>query len=117
MEKLFLAIFGALFQLARNMVVVGLAVGFGMLLASFLCNIDVQETYSWISGIWHGLFVIPNFFRNLLNPDILYKGIKFSAMYNVFWWTFVIIQIPTYLVFLSKLVIEPISVAISLINE
>ena len=26
-----------------------------------LCDIDPNKTYTWYSGIWHGMFFIPNF--------------------------------------------------------
>ena len=117
MEKLFVAVIAALFTAARNLVVVGLAIGFGMLIASFICNIHVQESYSWISGIWHGAFFIPNYARNIMNPSILYKAIQISTMYNVFWWIVVVLQIPTMLTLLFKLIIEPIAAAFMVASD
>mgnify|MGYP003400363497 CR=1 FL=1 len=29
-----------------------------------LCDIDPNKTYTWYSGIWHGMFFIPNFIRS-----------------------------------------------------
>lgn len=52
-----------------------------------LCNIDPDKTYTWYSGIWHGMFFIPNFIRSWFT-DALYKAESYIAAYNVFWWIF-----------------------------
>jgi hypothetical protein len=59
--------------------------GIGLIIAHFLCDIDPSDTYSWYSGIWHGLFVVPNFVLSLFG-DTLYKAKDYTTMYNVFWW-------------------------------
>ena len=117
MERLFVAVIAALFTATKNLVVVGLAVGLGMLIASFLCDIYEQEAYSWFSGIWHGLFFIPNYARSILNPSVLYKAFYFSTMYNVFWWIVVVLQIPTMLTLFYKLVIEPLAAAFMVASD
>lgn len=48
-----------------------------------LCDIAPNETYTWYSGIWHGLF----FFQNLILSwftDALYKAEYYTTAYNVF---------------------------------
>ena len=52
-----------------------------------LCNIDPDKTYTWYSGIWHGMFFIPNFIRSWFT-DALYKAESYTEAYNVFWWIF-----------------------------
>ena len=52
-----------------------------------LCNIDPDKTYTWYSGIWHGMFFISNFIRSWFT-DALYKAESYTAAYNVFWWIF-----------------------------
>lgn len=111
MSKLIVAIFAALYQLMRNLVVVGLAVGIGILFAKWFCNIDSEDTYSWISGIWHGIFVVPNYVRHTMDSVILYKAADYSTMYNIFWWIIVVLQIPTFITFIVKLFVEPIAAA------
>lgn len=111
MEKFFMAVLAAIFEFFRGLVVVGLAIALGMLVAKFLCNIDPDESYSWISGIWHGIFVIPNYARGVLNPDVLCKALDYSSMYNVFWWIVVILQAPTMILLLFKVIISPIIAA------
>lgn len=111
MGRLIIAIFAALFQLTRNVVVVGIAVGIGVLFAKWLCNIDSEETYSWMSGIWHGAFVVPNYVRYMMNSEILYKAVDYSTMYNILWWVVVILQIPTLITFIVKLFVEPVVAA------
>lgn len=56
-----------------------------------LCDIAPNETYTWYSGIWHGLF----FFQNLILSwftDTLYKAEYYTTAYNVFWWFFTVIS-------------------------
>ena len=60
-------------------------IGLGCLLASWICNIDPNETYSWYSGLWHGIFFIPNLIRSWFG-DTLYKAELYTSAYNVFWW-------------------------------
>lgn len=82
MKRLLFTIFG--FILAVSKVIVPLFIG--VILACWLCNIHDSETYSWLSGIWHGMFLIPNFIRSLINSDVLYKAVHYTTMYNIFWW-------------------------------
>lgn len=56
------------------------------------CNIDPGETYSWFSGIWHGIFFIPNLLRSIFT-DALFKAQSYTDAYNVFWWISVIFSI------------------------
>ena len=64
-------------------------VGVGCLFAHWVCNIDPFETYSWYSGIWHGIFFIPNLVRSWFG-DTLYKAELYTTGYNVFWWLTVV---------------------------
>lgn len=56
-----------------------------------LCDIEPGESYSWLSGIWHGFFFICNFVRSLF-VDALYKAEIYTTAYNVFYWIFSIIS-------------------------
>lgn len=62
------------------------------LAAKFLCNIDVSDSYSWYSGIWHGLFFIPNFILSWFS-NTAYKASNQTIAYNIFWWTTTILNI------------------------
>ena len=55
--------------------------------AAFLGVIDPDKTYTWYSGIWHGMFFISNFIRSWFT-DVLYKAESYTEAYNVFWWIF-----------------------------
>uniref|UniRef100_UPI003077603C hypothetical protein n=1 Tax=Segatella sp. TaxID=2974253 RepID=UPI003077603C len=44
-----------------------------------------NKTYTWYSGIWHGMFFIPNFIRSCIG-DALYKANEYTTAYNVWWW-------------------------------
>lgn len=73
----------------------------GLLLACLFCNIDPYKTYSWYSGIWHGLFCIPNWTRSLFDNDILYKANSHTFAYNFWWWVaFIISLLPIYVHYL-----------------
>ena len=56
------------------------------LVASWLCNINLETTYSWYHGIWHGIFSIPNLIMHFFNSDILFKANHYTSAYNVWWW-------------------------------
>ena len=56
-----------------------------------LCDINPHETYSWYSGIWHGLFFVCNWIRSWFG-DALYKAEMYTTAYNVFYWIFSIIS-------------------------
>ena len=57
-----------------------------------LCiDISPDETYIWYSGIWHGIFFLPNWMWNGFNDDILYKANYYTPAYNFWWWFFSIV--------------------------
>ncbi|GHT60618.1 hypothetical protein AGMMS50239_09920 [Bacteroidia bacterium] len=56
------------------------------LVAAWLCDIDSNKTYSWYSGIWHGLFCVPNWIRSFFNGDVLCKANDYTSAYNFWWW-------------------------------
>lgn len=60
------------------------------LIGWLFCNIDPDKTYSWYAGIWHGMFIVPNFIRSIFT-DALYKAENYKTAYNVFYWVFSII--------------------------
>lgn len=55
-----------------------------------LCDIDVEKDYSWYSGIWHGLFFVPNFIRHLV-WDTPFKAEAYTAGYNFWYWVLSIV--------------------------
>lgn len=61
-----------------------------IILACLLCNIDSLTTYTWYSGIWHGLFFVPNLIRSWFDSSVLYKANFCTTAYNVWWWLTVI---------------------------
>lgn len=60
-----------------------------LIMAWLLCDIDPSEHYSWYSGIWHGMFFIPNLIRSIFT-DAVFKAHHYTAAYNVFWWIFTV---------------------------
>lgn len=56
------------------------------LLTTKLCNINSDETYYWYSGIWHGIFVIPNWVLSWFTDDIYCKAPNSTTAYNIWWW-------------------------------
>lgn len=55
------------------------------ILAWLLCDISPHEHYTWLSGIWHGTFFIPNLIRSWFG-DALYKAVDYTTAYKVWWW-------------------------------
>lgn len=77
----------------------GLALVFVLVLSLIgwlLCNIHPGETYSWYSGIWHGLFFLPNYIRHLI-WGVPFKAELYTTAYNVFYWIFSILSTASYL--------------------
>jgi hypothetical protein len=52
-----------------------------------VCDIDPTREYYWYSGIWHGLFFLPNLVRHWLF-DAEFKAEYCTTAYNVFFWIF-----------------------------
>ena len=82
MERLFKAIFGAITGALMSLVSIGIPIAIAMIVAAFFCNIHAEESYSWLSGIWHGIFVIPNYCRHLLYPEVLFKACDITTDTN-----------------------------------
>lgn len=55
-------------------------------ISSCFCHINVEDTYVWYSGLWHGYFFPGNFILNLKDSSILYKAEYYTTAYNVFYW-------------------------------
>lgn len=113
MERVLKAAFGAIMGALMSIVSLGIPIAIAMLVTAFFCNIHAEESYSWLSGIWHGIFVIPNYCRHFMDPDILYKACNITTMYNLFWWICLIIQIPTIICIVCYMVFSPILAAFS----
>lgn len=69
--------------------------GLEIALAWLICDIDVSESYSWLSGLYHGLFVLPNYIRSLFNDNILFVANNHTTAYIIFYWIsaiFILVQ-------------------------
>lgn len=104
MKRLLFALFGLVLAILK----VALPLLIGITLACLLCNIHEGETYSWLSGIWHGMFFVPNFIRSIFDSDILYKATDYTIMYNVYWWIVSIMEIIMALPFALFVIVTPI---------
>lgn len=69
---------------------------FYMLWGYLFCDINLEETYSRYSGIWHGEFFFSNSLRCYFNSDILYKTNDYTAAYNV-WWIFIVVSVISFI--------------------
>ena len=56
------------------------------LLTTKICCINPDKTYTWYSGIWHGMFVIPNWIVSWFVDDIYCKAPKSTTAYRIWWW-------------------------------
>ena len=61
------------------------------LMAYFLCSISPEETYSWYSGIWHGLFLFPNTIMSIFSDSIYVKAPNGTTAYYVFFYVTIFI--------------------------
>lgn len=66
------------------------------LMGWLLCDIDVDKEYTWYSGIWHGIFFVPNFIRFLV-WDTSYKAELYTTGYNIWYWIFSIVTTVSYI--------------------
>lgn len=66
------------------------------LMGWLLCDIDVDKEYTWYSGIWHGIFFVPNFIRYLV-WDAPYKAELYTIGYNIWYWIFSIVTTISYI--------------------
>lgn len=62
-------------------------------LTNVICNINPEKSYSWYSGIWHGLFVIPNWIVSWFSSEIYCKAPSSTFAYSVWWWITLIFTI------------------------
>lgn len=56
------------------------------LLTIKICHISLDKTYTWYSGIWHGIFVIPHWIVSWFSDDIYCKAPNSTTTYTVWWW-------------------------------
>ena len=65
------------------------------LIAYFFCSINPEKTYSWYSGIWHGLFLFPNAIMSLFSDSIYVKAPNGTTAYNVFFYITAFLSLST----------------------
>jgi hypothetical protein len=51
-----------------------------------VCYISPNKTYSWYSGIWHGIFIIPHWVVSWFSDDIYCKAPNSTLAYSLWWW-------------------------------
>ena len=56
------------------------------LLTTKICYINPDKTYTWYSGIWHGIFVIPHWVVSWFSNDIYCKAPNSTTAYSIWWW-------------------------------
>ena len=63
-----------------------------LIIPRLVCDIDPFKEYSFLVGIWHGLFFVPNWIMSLFF-DVFYKSYNSSGFYDfVFWITAIIVS-------------------------
>ena len=53
------------------------------LAAYFFCHINSGVTYTWYSGIWHGIFWFPNLVMSLFSDSIYFKAPLCTTGYSI----------------------------------
>lgn len=56
------------------------------LLSTKISYINPDKTYSWYSGIWHGIFVIPHWVVSWFTDEVYCKAPNSSTAYSIWWW-------------------------------
>lgn len=55
-------------------------------IAYFWCEVKPAEDYSWLYGIWHGSYFIPNWVISFFQDDRLCRAVEYTSSYGIFWW-------------------------------
>lgn len=63
------------------------------LLTTRIAYINPEKTYSWYSGIWHGIFIIPKWVVSWFSSDIYCKAPNSTTAYSIWWWITLIFSI------------------------
>lgn len=61
------------------------------LIAYFFCRINPDVTYSWYSGIWHGIFWFPNLIMSLFSDSIYAKAPNCTFWYSLLYFATIIV--------------------------
>lgn len=77
---------GCLISLGLVAINIAIVLGITCAGAAWLCDIEPNKTYTWYSGIWQGLFCIPNWIRSFFDGDVLCKANAYTTGYNIWWW-------------------------------
>lgn len=56
------------------------------LLTTKICYINSDKSYTWYSGIWHGLFVIPHWIVSWFSDEVYCKAPNATTAYSIWWW-------------------------------
>jgi hypothetical protein len=67
-----------------------------------VCYINPDKTYSWASGIWHGIFVLPHWIAGWFLDDIYCKAPNSTIGYSIWWWFSLIFIGPSILGFAKR---------------
>lgn len=62
------------------------------------CTINPHDTYSWYSGIWHGVFFLPNILKTIFwgNP---YQARFVTSGYIAWYWVCAVLSV---MIFIGK---------------
>ena len=60
--------------------------------AYFLCPIDSERTYTWYSGIWHGIFWFPNLVMSIYSDSIHFKAPNCTTGYNIWFYITIVLS-------------------------
>lgn len=76
---------GIILSLGTIIFYIGIFLAF-CLLSTKICYINPDKTYTWYSGIWHGIFVIPHWVVSWFSDDIYCKAPNSTTAYSIWWW-------------------------------
>jgi hypothetical protein len=79
------ATLGTILSIGSIIFYIGIFLAF-CLLSTRICYINPDKTYTWYSGIWHGLFVIPHWIVSWFSDDIYCKAPNATTAYSIWWW-------------------------------
>lgn len=92
-----------------NFIAFVLKIAVSMVVAGLLCNVKENELYVWYSGVWHGLFAIPNFIRGLFWDNVSCFANVHTVAYTIFYWIAFLFGACPFLVIMTDLINDTLS--------
>ena len=83
-------------------IVIELAIIFS---AAYFFSIEAGKLYGWFAGIFHGMWVVPNYVISLVMDGHLVRATSYTTAYFNIWWIFFVITAFYYVSLIFRMVL------------